>query len=262
MIQFNRIVECWSSPTNQNRASFLYKKEQQNVRIVIPQNSRMASRATQRASSYNGYRKRGVKARMAKVASRRATGRKRMYPMRSIAERVHTFQKCYTQGSITNATGAFSIEPTMGGLAGVTDITNLFDSYRIVAYEILFVPTQNFADIAAVNDKIPSMWICNDYDGGGPTTAALFYERPDAKLVRMDNVYKWRNRDPRVQDALWAGGAFAGYAQSVKGQWINCTSTGVPYYGTYCLMINNANMAAGATIDMTIKCTIQAKGIR
>jgi len=173
---------------------------------------------------------------------------------------VHEFCKVASSvGDITSSSTSFSFEPKLSDLQGYTDIQNLFDYYRISAYEITFIPNRNSSDITAASAAIPNMWICNDEDGGGPTAETGFMERPTARIWQMVTPRKWMNKAPRFAQAIYQG-ATTGYAVGGRTQWVDCTSDGVPYYGTYCLMKDNANMAGN--IRYYVKVWFQAKGLK
>jgi len=178
----------------------------------------------------------------------------------SRSDRIHEFAKvASTVGDITSSSTSFSFEPKLSDLQGYSDIQNLFDYYRIMAYEILFIPNRNTSDITAASAAIPNMWIVNDQDGGGPSAETGFMEKPTARIQQMIEPFKWVNKSPRFSLAVYQG-VTTGYAVGGRSQWLDCTSDGVPHFGTYCLMKDNANMAGN--IRYFVKVYFQAKGLK
>jgi len=217
--------------------------------------------------------KRASARRAALVTRRRAQRPSRSLSLVSRSDQIHRFAKCLaTPVTLTNASTTFNFEPTLASLAGYADITALFDMYRITGWEITFLPTRNTADASAgltgaggfvgstPNGNIPFMWLANDTDGGGPTSEAQFYEKPTSRVFMCDKPIKWVCKSPRISSAAYAGGAFTGYSVAPSTTWIDCSSTGVPYYGTYGLQ------TFGTTYNGYImgycKVYLEAKGIR
>jgi len=226
-------------------------------------------------SASTSARSRKAQARARARRAGRAASRRRSVrvarPLGLARGTVHRFAKCLsTPLSIINTTTVFSVEVTLAAMQGYADITALFDQYRITGWEITFLPTRNVAEASgglagdgtygtAPNGNIPQIWLCNDQDGGGPTTAANFYERPDARVFMLDKPVVWKCKNPRISQAAFSGGAFAGYSVASKSVWVDCASTAVPYYGTYGLQTYGTQQ--NGYIMGYVKVFIEAKGI-
>jgi hypothetical protein len=109
----------------------------------------------------------------------------------------------------------------------------LFDQYKIDEVEVIITPNSTVTDMhlsTAPNTINPQAFCVMDFDDStalGSVSAAQQY----------DNVMTFNGTQglhirmiPAIDPALWAGGAFSGYA--VEGpQWIDCNSNSVPHYG-------------------------------
>ena len=181
-------------------------------------------------------------------------------PRPRLDSQVHQFSKVMaTPLNFTNVSTSASIEPTLASLSGYTEITSLFDHYRITGWDIMFMNNRTMSDEATAGVMMPFMWIVNDQDGGGPTTEAAFFERGDAIVRRMDVPLTFKNRSPRISGAAYAGGAFTGYTVGAKGVWLDCASSAIPYYGTYLLQTNSTG--ANGNILVYVKVHFEAKGL-
>jgi hypothetical protein len=117
--------------------------------------------------------------------------------------------------------------PQAGSFAGI------FDQYKFEEVELILTPTSSVADLhgaASPNQVNPQVYAVMDFDDStalGSFSAALQYDN----AIQFDGTQGLHVRiKPAVDPALWAGGAFSGYAVE-EAAWIDINSNSVPHYG-------------------------------
>lgn len=143
-------------------------------------------------------------------------------------------------GSVNNFTYfSGSCYATLNCLPDYTDLTNLFDQYRINAMELSLRPIQTIETTSTVAGNPPLsaiIYYCIDYDDSTPFAAS------NAGVQKMREVASFRERalfqnkpvilscKPHIAMAAYSGGAFTDYA-NMSHQWIDTVSPDVAHYG-------------------------------
>ena len=218
---------------------------------------------------------------------------------RSIGARVHTFKRCGDPLYITNGVGASVISSgntaLIGGsgvlgagadpviathtqvrgslkfqlaqLAGVSEITNLFDNYRIKKVKLSFLFSYDSSQAAGAGTGTPAIAapvMYHTYDPDDdvfPATTTSVLQHSFAKTTRMTReVVVWLT--PRAQNQVVGGGTSGGGLLPV-GSWLDCDSAGINHYGLK-FVINQFPQGAGANqygVTITPTYYIEAKNI-
>jgi len=139
--------------------------------------------------------------------------------------KVYTFEQSFTSGiggnNTTETDMAFSF--SLNSIANATSLTNIFDTYRIIAVRAQFIPNET-----AQGSGGP-VYTVIDYDDTSTTslTAALQY---DTLQVAPAGAFFERNFAPRVAVSAYAGTSFGSFAQ-LNNTWIDTASSSVAHYG-------------------------------
>lgn len=168
--------------------------------------------------------------------------------------------------------GAFSFQ--LAQCANVSEITNLFDNYRIKKVVLRFDYSINQAPAALVSPAsqqataVPIMHVCPDYDDNAvPASRTSVLENGYARTVRLDKTFTM-TITPRAQSTVTSGSASGLVAGGLLplGQWLDCASTQVPHFGVKFWMDDFAWSSASvsgvfATLRVTPTYYIEAKNV-
>lgn len=155
-------------------------------------------------------------------------------------------------------------------LPAYTEITALFDQYRITGVKMTFIYAQNSANVTDVNatygSVLPIIGIVNDYDDNNALTGISEYEQYSTyKERRLDKPFSVFFR-PKLATAVYSNAAFSGYAQDTSRLWVDAGSPSAEYYGCKwfidpILYTGNNAIAIG---KLRVKCDIyfQARDMR
>jgi len=125
---------------------------------------------------------------------------------------------------------AFSLQD----LDQVTSFTAVFDQYRIDRV-VVQVKTRNnlltFNNVSGANATPPqTFWVVDRDDSSVLTTLAQARQYDNVQeATAMDNVEI--DLQPSVTPAVYASGAFSGYAIVRTGMWLDCNNVSIPHYG-------------------------------
>lgn len=182
----------------------------------------------------------------------------------SLNNSVHTFVRGYLGTNLDTTTTNFAYEYTLGSVLNPTEFSALFDLYRIKKAVITFIPLQNNAETEVemgpiyTTSTIPTLWITDDHDGSGPTTANEFLER-GIKPISLKKPYS-HTCYPRIAKTVYNTPTSA-YAMGKRNVWVNMADTSVPHYGTYCLL-EDATAGSYWKCRVYVQLFFQCKGIR
>lgn len=183
-------------------------------------------------------------------------------------DRVHTFERSLmmhhniTDAPLQNNAVSFCLN----ALPNYTEMTNLFDVYRIRKVKVTFICDRMTALVptAAANLQIvPNLWYHHDYDDataiGGETE---WGQIEGAQWKALDRTV-YTTVYPRVAQAVYAG-AFTSYGNTKC--WVDCNSPAVQFYGLKWAYDAYAAAGAGATviahINIRFNFVVDCKGIR
>lgn len=127
--------------------------------------------------------------------------------------------------------GPLSLNFTLSDLPNVTDITNLFDYYKIKGVKLKFMYLSNFNSTTQVPaSALPMIHYCVDYDDStsfASENQAL--ERGNIHSRRLDKPFTYYIK-PKANAELYKTATTTGYA--IKGsQWIDTNDNTVPHFG-------------------------------
>jgi len=135
-----------------------------------------------------------------------------------------------TPATLEFGSAAFSLQD----LDQVTSFTAVFDQYRIdrVVMQVKSRnSTPNFNISSTANATPPQTFWVVDRDDSAPFTTL-------AQARQYDNVQEATCADnveidlqPSVTPAVYASGAFSGYAIVRTGMWLDCNNVSIPHYG-------------------------------
>jgi len=144
-----------------------------------------------------------------------------------------------TQGSYiaqaTDSTLVFgSMAFSLQDLDQVTTFTALFDQYRIDRVIVQIKsrnPTANFNTSSVANATPPSTyWVIDRDDSTTPTTLAAMRQYDNCQEAQY-NDHVEIDLQPSVTPAIYAAGAFSGYAVCRTGVWLDVANVSIPHYG-------------------------------
>jgi len=143
-----------------------------------------------------------------------------------------------------------------------SDFTNLFDQYRIVAVEAIYVFSTH---ILASQARYPRITFAVDYsDAANPASEADVLQYQNAESFQFGQVKHTFKRVLKPRAALAAfEGAFSGYGMASPNQWFDCADSSIEYYGTKEWISNyNTTSATGAVINVYHRYHLEFKNAR
>jgi len=126
--------------------------------------------------------------------------------------------------------GATMYQPV---LPNASELTNLFDQYRIKKCYVELRWTQTEAPVTTSTTCAPIVHIANDYNSTGAFNSADMMQYPDLKTYQLgqSKAIRW-SFEPRVRvDALTNGGVLSSSAFNTTG-WLDSSSTNIQHLGT------------------------------
>lgn len=125
-----------------------------------------------------------------------------------------------------------SLQFTLDGTVGYTELTALFDSYKIDHVEVEFVPMFNMQAITLVGTvKVAELYTAIDYDDNSAAASLGAMVEYRTNRIAAWNQKFTRSFSPRAAQAVYGGGAFTSYAMVPKSTWIDMASPSVAHYG-------------------------------
>lgn len=179
--------------------------------------------------------------------------RARFPTIKGFGDKIHSFVRGYeanpiAQSVLANVQGAYQF--TLDALPNYTEFTALFDQYKIVEVEMIFVPGANESVSSAANSGVNFTVI--DYDDanvlGTGTAAYLQYENC---LMTQSTETIRRVIKPRAAMGLLTGGS--AYVGNIAAPWIDCSNASVPHYGLKILIGSAAANAFAYTVLLRYK---------
>lgn len=135
-----------------------------------------------------------------------------------------------TQTITTDLVG--SLQFTLDATSGYTELTALFDSYRIECVEVEFVPMYNMQSITLAGTvKVAELYTAIDYDDNNAAASLGAMNEYRTNRIATWNQRFTRSFKPRAAAAVYGSGAFTSYAQVPGNQWMDCASPSVAHYG-------------------------------
>lgn len=137
--------------------------------------------------------------------------------------------------AVTTSTAAYKFK--LSSLPGYTEITTLFDKYRIRGVRATFMPRINvfrLTDLGAGTTTAttsPPIFSVVDYDDAtAPANAAVLHEYENCKVHYEFRPWSVFFR-PRVAIGTYGSGAFTSYSTGAANLWCDAASPDIEYYG-------------------------------
>lgn len=157
----------------------------------------------------------------------------------------------YTSGGVSTGFSGYyncpgSAKFALSDILNSTDITNLFDKYRLAWVKIKVYCTSTTAT-AGGTAQLPSMiWSLDEDDNTFPTVASL-REKMGSKqrMFYPGKPITIFIRAPKVQRQLDTSALLSSGNEIARAPWINCSYADVPHYGfKFALLDVNLNTTA------------------
>lgn len=178
--------------------------------------------------------------------SRAAPSRKRGLRARALTQskkyNLHHYKRWATPtnvsllGPMTASSGSFFM--SLSDVRNPTELTNLYDQYKITGVKIRFKLTTN-PDAASQTNTVntltanifPKLLIVRDYDDIATETPNEMRERNNTKMyILRPNSFIDIFVRPAVRNQLYLDGVTTA-SSPLWGQWLDCSSSQVPHYG-------------------------------
>lgn len=114
--------------------------------------------------------------------------------------------------------------------SGQAELSSLFDSYRITSVKLVVCYSNSDTSTAAY--ERPVFFIANDYnDAAQPASADVILQRGVYRSMQLGGTPQRHRCRPQVAVSAFEG-AFTGYAEMPKGQWLNSSYATIQHFGT------------------------------
>lgn len=168
------------------------------------------------------------------------------------------------QGSdtVTEAVGAATFQ--LSDLTNYTELTSVFDQYRLVKVLYRWVITKNTDWVTtAANRGFPVriLW-AHDFNDSTPPTTTDMMQRAGMREIYMHGDEKpasrWYTLNPAMLVVGYESSTNSSYTPKWR-QWIDISSYSTPHYG---LKWYAANLYAGLSLRLEAKCVYEFKGVQ
>jgi len=162
---------------------------------------------------------------------------------------IHRFERTYYQGVLapTLADKGWAFSFTLGNYPGASELTSLFDLYRMTSLDITFA-------VVGASAYDPTLMFCADYDSFSvPTTMDTVLQRPNKRVTMSSSqpTYTFRLR-PRVMALVQTSSGTASSALAPASQWLDCNDSTV-VYGGLVGWISQYNSSTNVSIAVTAR---------
>lgn len=131
-------------------------------------------------------------------------------------------------------------------LTNVSEITNLFDMYKINGIKMKFIFDRNSAQSSVATESLPTLYFYNDYDDGVvPINLGEACQYETLRIKRLDKPATFFFK-PKIQSMIYNTAITTAYATPKINPWLDCGNPNVPHYG--CKWILDTNTAFNASI--------------
>lgn len=173
---------------------------------------------------------------------------------------VHKFQRAYLKQTWAPTAGNsyyFGYSFSLSELPDYSELSNLFDAYRITGIKLTFMPRHTEAEIGTSGSSgLPTIAIVTDpNDANAPSSTAAVLQYPRAKLIQLSRPYSYYFK-PRV--ATITTGTTNGTAEVKGSMWQNIDSPTVLHYGVKIATY----FPSTTTVDVYAKFYLQCKNPR
>lgn len=120
---------------------------------------------------------------------------------------------------------------TLNQLPGFTEVTNMYDQYRLVQVDIIYEPASRAGPTTATGTSgAPHLLVRVNFDGGG---SATYDQMRQYDNTRVYSAYqRWEHRFvPKISMMAYNGATSTGYSVAQGSPWVNTSNPDVEYYG-------------------------------
>ncbi len=180
---------------------------------------------------------------------------------------VHTIRRTYTAGQVTadNSGEGAAYAFTLSSTPGYTELTSLFDQYRIIEARAQFIPlTQEFGPSTNPSVQFPVVLSWIDLDDNITPTSAPEGNQYDTIMTVSNQTYFERVLQPRAANAMYSG-SFTSYGSASPFQWMDVASPDIQYYGLKWWTTIAGDLTTNPTYklyDVVVTLTIQLRASR
>jgi len=169
-------------------------------------------------------------------ASRRAVVRMKNWGPSKLRSSINFIARSYIGANIVSTAAGLDVKGgfafQLDALPNYTEITALYDTYRICKIQAKFIPANTNHPSGGAATIIPPFYTVIDYDNA--STPAALNDLAQYSTFRIHQVNKGdpavRYFTPRVAIALY-GGAFTRYGEGKAKTWCDTQSADVQHYG-------------------------------
>lgn len=169
------------------------------------------------------------------------------------------FKRAYNGKDVVTGQNYLALDSqafTLNQVSNYSDITSMFEFYRICAVAITFAPRFFGTNTST---QLGNLHYCIDVnDVTQPSQLSDIQQYPSYKMIPLDKprtVYL----KPRCADTYYQGITASGYGMGAKGAWLDTKSPGVQHYGIKYVVDNAAASTTVATTYLTLY--LQCKGV-
>lgn len=195
----------------------------------------------------------------------RLTGGRPFRPNYSVARyvvpRLATKRKCFVTDIVPTQLATYgALSFKLDNLPAFTEITSLFQAYRINGIKLDFIPIQNDAAAGSSTNGFPMMHYIIDHDDiAPPTTFNEVFQYDNVRYRRCDRPWSVFFKPKVLSEAYQLGVTQAyGYARRM---WLSTTYPAVQHYG-FKWYLDSPNIMNNFVIKVCATYYIEAKSTR
>lgn len=178
-----------------------------------------------------------------------------------------TIRRTYNAGQVTadNTGEGAAIAFSLDSLPNYTEITSLFDQYRIIEARAQFIPlTASFGPSTNPSVQFPVVYSWIDLDDNITPTTVPEGEQYDTVQAVSNQRFFERVLQPRAAIAMYSG-AFTSFGSAPPTMWMDVASPSIQYYGLkwYTSFAGDVtNPATYKLYDIVVTLTLQVRATR
>lgn len=167
----------------------------------------------------------------------------KMRPSKGILQKynVHMYKRWAnpTTYTTTSSTASFNQVYTLNDTVGASELTALYDQYKIVGVKVKLQLITNPDSDEIINNNTgiastnwyPKVWYCRDYDNVATESVDDLRQRNNTKCkVMKPNQFVSIYLKPAVRNQIYLDGVTTA-TSPMWNQWIDCSNSTVPHYG-------------------------------
>lgn len=174
-----------------------------------------------------------------------------------------TNNNCHVQyvGNDTNNSSDFGITFTMTDAANSSELTSLFDNYKInrVMYRWVAIRSTDWASTTTLRGYDIRVTWCHDFNSAVPISRLAQMQRSNVREVLLNQTKmtsKWYSLKPAVLTQLYESATTTAYSPKWK-QWMDTNDT-APHYG---ILGTYSELNAGLGLRLEAKLYMELKGV-